>query len=122
MSIKSRNSLKIDFAAGTAATSNKFEDLIDSTLNKNEDSLLNGPIGLTGTNGLIGPSGSTFYNGLVGPDTEEHQLGLWLSLGASAPVGPTAEGIVGNVIVSEDSMYICYETNSWLKIAGSTAF
>lgn len=122
MSIKTRNLLKNDFASGTAATQNKFEDLIDSTLNKNEDSVLMGPIGLTGTNGLIGPSGSTFYNGLIGPDTEEHQLGLWLSVGASAPEGPTAIGVLGNVIVSEDAMYVCYSTNNWLKIVGSTSF
>lgn len=134
MAIKNRTQLKSEFVSGTAATASKFEDLFDSHFNKYEDSVLNGPVGMTGTNGLIGPEGSTFFNGLIGPDGDtfyngligpegsEFYTGLWIDGMASVPEGHTANGVFGQVVVSGTSIYICYSTNTWMKLQGSTAF
>lgn len=122
MSIKNRNTLKSEFVSGTAATSSKFDDIFDSHFNKYEDSVLAGPLGLTGTNGLVGPKGATFYNGLIGPDGATSYKGLWLDLDSAVPTGYTATGSIGQVIISENEMYICTSTNNWVKFIGSTGF
>lgn len=133
MSIISRNSLKAEFVSGTAATQSKFEDVFDSHYNRYEDSVLLGPVGVTGQygllgptgpttfNGLLGPEGATFYNGLLGPAGSTSYTGLWISTGAT-PSGPTASGSTGNVIFDNQYMYICTQTNTWLRITGATSF
>jgi hypothetical protein len=134
MSIKNRNTLKAEFVSGTAATSSKFDDIFDSHFNKYEDSVLAGPLGLTGTNGLVGPAGATFYNGLVGPagatfytgligpGGATSYIGLWLDSTSAIPAGYTANGATGQVIIGGTAMYICTSTNNWLKFIGSTGF
>ena len=134
MAIQNRTQLKSNFISGTAATASKFDDIFDSHFNKYDDSVLAGPVGQTGTNGLVGPSGSTFYNGLVGPSGSTfynglkgpagatHFLGLWLDSVSAAPVGPTATGSTGQIVVSGTSVYICYSTNTWIKLSGLTTF
>jgi len=97
MSIKGRTDLKSEFEHGKAATAEKFEDLIDSSFNRYEDSILAGPIGMTGT------------------------LGLWLSE-SIAPTGSTSTGTPGEFIVSGTAVYICHALNSWIKISGETQF
>lgn len=97
MAIKARIDLKSDFENGKQATAEKFKDLIDSSYNVYEDSLLQGPLGMTG------------------------KTGLWLS-GPTAPTGPTSNGIQGEVIVDGSEIYICYQTNSWIKITGDVNF
>jgi hypothetical protein len=98
--IKTLNQLKSLFSTGNQATEDSFEDLIDSYYGKAEDSILIGPLGLTGTYGLIGPSGGTYlgllgpsgeihYNGLLGPEGEEHFYGL------IGPIGGTYLGLIG---------------------------
>ena len=131
MAIKNRTQLKGQFVAGTAATASKFDDLFDSHFNKFEDSVLAGPEGLTGTNGLVGPSGSTFYNGLIGPNGDTfynglkgpigstHYTGLWLS-DAAVPEGSTASGATGEVVIGGTAVYICTSLDSWIKLSGET--
>lgn len=134
MAIKNRTQLKSSFVSGTAATATKFDDIFDSHFNKYEDSVLSGPSGLTGNNGILGPSGSTFFNGMIGPSGNifhngiigpagsTHYYGFWLDGMASVPYGPTANGVFGQIIVSGTSIYICYSTNNWIKVAGNTSF
>lgn len=134
MAIQNRTQLKSNFVSGTAATASKFDDIFDSHFNKYDDSVLAGPIGQTGTNGLIGPSGNTFYNGLIGPSGSTfykgllgpigstHYSGLWIDDTASIPAGSTATGSTGQIVVSGTSVYICYSTNNWIKLQGLTAF
>ena len=134
MAIKNRTQLKSEFVSGTAATAAKFDDLFDSQFNKSDDSVLSGPVGLTGTNGLvgpsgatfynglIGPSGSTFYNGLVGPSGAISYEGLWLDTVSSAPTANNSAGGTGQVIISNGFLYICESTNTWLRITGATSF
>ena len=122
MAIKNRTQLKSEFVSGTAATSSKFDDIFDSHFNKYEDSVLAGPSGLTGTNGLVGPSGATFYNGIIGPAGATFYNGLWLDSVSAAPVGPTSTGVSGQIVVSGTSIYICYSTNNWIKVAGAISF
>lgn len=134
MSIKNRSTLKSQFVAGTAATSAKFDDVFDSHFNKAEDSVLAGPAGVTGSNGLLGPAGATFYNGLLGPAGatfnngllgpagETFYTGLWLSPGVTSVAGPTATGATGQVVVSGTSVYICISTNNWIRLTGATSF
>ena len=133
MAIKNRTQLKSNFVSGTAATASKFDDIFDSHFNRYDDSVLAGPIGQTGTNGLVGPSGSTFYNGLVGPtgDTfykgllgpigSTHYTGLWFDPNTPAPIAATAAGSTGQVVISGTSLYICQSLNSWIKIT-TTSF
>lgn len=97
MSINTRESLKSNFEKGKRATQEKFEDLIDSSFNKIEDSLLLGPAGATG------------------------KIGLWLS-DSDAPIGPTANGEKGEVVVSDSFLYLCHEQNNWIKISGDSQF
>jgi hypothetical protein len=134
MAIKNRTQLKAEFVSGTAATAAKFEDIFDSHFNKYEDSVLAGPIGETGTNGLVGPSGSTFYNGLLGPEGATfykgllgpegatYFIGLWLDTVSSGPSGSTSSGSTGQVIIADEFVYICRSENNWIRITGSTSF
>lgn len=120
MAIKTRNTLKGLFAAGTAATQSKFDDLFDSHFNKGEDSILNGPVGLTGQNGLLGPSGATFYNGLLGPSGATFQTGLWLRTGVTGPTASYSAGTTGEVILDGTAAYI-HTGTVWFKITGATS-
>ena len=108
MSIKTRNTLKSEFIAGTAATQSKFDDLFESHYNKGEDSVLLGPVGVTGIKGLLGPTGTTSYTG------------LWLDLASSAPGSSAASGSTGQVILSGSNVYI-HTGNVWFKITGATS-
>jgi len=108
MSIKSRNELKTQFVSGTAATQDKFNDIFDSSYNRNDDSVLQGPIGQTATNGLVGPAGPTHYTG------------LWIdALAPTGPTGATASGATGQVIFEGSAMYICTGLNTWTKFTQS---
>ena len=134
MSSKSRINLKTEFVSGTAATQTKFEDLIDSSFNTYEDSVLLGPTGQTGTNGLVGPSGVTSYNGLIGPSGpgfdngllgptgSVHYLGLWLDLSGPIPATSGATGSTGQVVISGTSVYVCNSINSWILIGATATF
>ena len=122
MSSKSRINLKTAFVSGTAATQSKFEDLIDSSYNTYQDSVLLGPSGQTGTNGLVGPAGVTSYNGVKGPDGATHYLGLWLDLSGSTPGSSAATGSTGQVVISGSSIYVCKSINSWILIGATSTF
>lgn len=95
--MENRQNLKELFSNGTRATQEKFESFIDSTFNKEDDSILEGPMGMTG------------------------QIGLWIS-NEAVPFGPTSEGIKGQVIISGTAMYICHEENTWIKTLVETQF
>jgi hypothetical protein len=111
MSIKSRNDLKAEFVAGTAATESKFNDVFDSHYNKYEDSVLLGPIGQTGQNGLLGPTGPVFYNG------------LWYEYigGSSGPSGATDSGKPGQIFANEDGLWVCIEPDNWIFLSATVA-
>lgn len=121
MSVKNRNTLKSAFSNGLMATEDNFADLIDSPYNRAEDSVLMGPVGITGTFGLIGPTGGT-YNGLKGPSGATHYTGLFLS-NSTAPTGPGSTGIAGEIIfVSTGATPYAYIHNgiSWFRLVGAT--
>jgi hypothetical protein len=126
MSQKSRINLKEDFSSGSFITEDKFADLIDSSFNTNDDSVLYGPLGLTGTNGLVGPAGATHYNGLVGPDGATHYIGLWMDFLSPAPTGPSSIGEPGQTIYvdgpSGPYLYICINENTWIKVSVEDTF
>jgi hypothetical protein len=105
MSILSRNSLKAEFISGTAATSSKFGDIIDSSYNKNDDSLVLGPTGMTGVYGLLGPTGGTYMGMYVSP----YYAGF---TGSSGQTGQT-------IFISAD-MYVFSGVN-WIKFGGTSA-
>jgi len=111
MSILNRTTLKSLFVSGTAANQSKFEDVFDSHYNINEDSLLQGPLGLTGSYGVLGPAGGTHH-------------GLWISTGA-APGSSAAAGSTGQVVVaitgSTGAMYI-HNGSQWFKFSGLSDF
>lgn len=109
MSIKTRNTLKGLFASGTAATQSKFDDLFDSHLNKAEDSVLMGPVGVTGSKGLLGPQGATSY------------VGLWLDSESSAPGSSAATGSTGQLIVDLPYVYV-HTGNMWIRIGATSSF
>ena len=122
MSQKSKLSLKSEFVSGTAATSAKFEDLIDSAYNKVDDSILYGPLGTTGKYGLLGPTGGT-YNGLIGPAGTDFFVGLFV--GNSTPTGPTSSGATGQVsIVIGTTVSFLYVHNGtvWTRFVGATSW
>lgn len=122
MSQKTKLSLKSEFVSGTAATSAKFEDLIDSAYNKVDDSILYGPLGTTGKYGLLGPTGGT-YNGLIGPSGTDFFVGLFL--GNSTPTGPTSTGSTGQIAVtigaSAAFLYV-HNGTAWTRFIGATAW
>jgi hypothetical protein len=123
MSILSRNALKSEFTSGTAATSSKFEDVFDSTYNLKDDSVLLGPVGITGSYGILGPDGGT-YNGLIGPTGSTFFNGLWMSSGStpgsSASAGKTGETII-KIIGPSANVYI-HNGTQWIKIEGISSF
>lgn len=122
MSIKNRNTLKAEFTSGLAATQEKFENVIDSSYNREEDSVLMGPTGITGTFGLIGPIGGT-HNGVKGPAGSTHYIGLFLSTLGTAPTGPVSSGMTGEVFLGASGStayaYIHDGTN-WIRFIGET--
>jgi hypothetical protein len=135
MSILSRNALKSEFISGTAATESKFNDLFDSSFNRNDDSLLLGPTGITGAygllgptggtfNGLLGPIGATFYEGLKGPQTGTFPFGLWVST-ASIPGTTSSAGVTGQTIFQivgvTANMYV-HTGSQWIKFSGNSSF
>jgi hypothetical protein len=135
MSIISRNSLKSKFVSGTAATQSKFDDLFDSSYNKTDDSILLGPVGITGLygalgptggtfNSMIGPSGATFYEGLKGPQTGTFPFGLWVST-ASVPGATSSAGVTGQTIFqisgATANMYV-HTGSQWIKFSGDSSF
>lgn len=134
MALKNRSTLKGEFSAGNQATEEKFGNLIDSSYNKQDDSVLMGPVGITGSygllgptggtyRGLLGPSGSTSVYGLLGPTGSTSYYGLFISQG-STPAGPTAPGTLGEVFISlgaSPAMYV-YNGTYWVKFAGSTSW
>lgn len=112
MAIISRNALKTEFQNGNQATEAYFEDLIDSSYNRNEDSLLLGPLGLTGKYGLLGPTGGT-------------TIGMYISNG-SVPTGPTSSGSTGQVVLGSTGtsgayIYI-HNGTQWFRFEGLRLF
>jgi len=71
MANKTRTQLTTQFGTGQQASASKFEDMIDSAYNRADDSILAGPLGMTGT------------------------IGLWIS--ATAPTGSISTGVTGQV-------------------------
>ena len=120
MSIKNRNTLKNLFLNGSMATEDNFADMIDSPYNRAEDSVLMGPLGVTGTYGLIGPTGGT-YNGVKGPAGSTHFYGLFLSTSATAPMSPKSAGITGEVYfdtTGATAYTFIYDGSVWIRIVG----
>lgn len=123
MAIENRSTLKTEFSAGTAATETKFANLIDSSYNKYEDSVMFGPAGITGKFGLLGPTGGT-YNGILGPSGSTFFRGLFLSSSTTGPTSTTDPGATGEVILvigATPAMYVCNGTN-WFRFAGATSW
>jgi hypothetical protein len=122
MSVKNRNNLKSEFANGLMATEEKFANMIDSSYNRAEDSVLMGPAGITGTFGLIGPSGGT-HNGLIGPAGSTHYTGLFLSRSITAPTGPLSSGMTGEVFIEttgSTTYAFIHDGIKWFRIVGAT--
>lgn len=111
MSIISRNAIKSKFETGKQATQANFEDLIDSSYNRSDDSVLLGPIGITGSYGLLGPTGGT-------------HIGLHL-IGGSGPTGSTSLGSTGQVYIGSSgptaNLFI-HNGTQWFKFVGSISF
>jgi hypothetical protein len=110
--MSSRSDLKNSFSTGNQATPAIFANLIDSTYNTTEDSLLLGPVGYTGSYGLIGPIGGTY-------------VGLFISSKTENPT-PSSPGILGETFFSVNGPtaygYFCIGTDTWIRLPGSTAF
>ena len=112
MSVINRNNLKAEFQEGNMATQEYFQDLIDSSYNRAEDSLLMGPLGMTGKYGLIGPTGGT-------------ALGLYI-INMATPVAPTASGSTGMVVIKNHGstgayMYV-HNGTQWYRFEGLSTF
>jgi hypothetical protein len=110
MSIINRNSLKGEFQTGNSVTEEKFANLIDSAYNRAEDSLLLGPLGVTGKWGLLGPTGGT-------------TIGMYLI--NSGPTGPTSIGSTGQVFVGasgSDANLFIHNGSQWFKFTGLSDF
>lgn len=90
---QNRQDLKLGFTGGTSASSTKFGNLIDSFYNVDEDSVLVGPSGQTGANGLW------FYN-----------------IGAT-PGGLTAPGVLGQFAIDPEGAWVCIGNGAWIQIA-----
>ena len=124
MSVINRTSLKAEFATGNRATSSYFEDLIDSAFNKAEDSVILGPVGITGKSGLIGPTGST-HNGLIGPSGATFYTGFYLI--GTTPGATNSPGSIGQVAFNNNvgstsvDMYI-HNGSQWFKFSGTNTF
>jgi hypothetical protein len=124
MSVKNRNTLKAEFSNGMMATEEKFENMIDSPYSRAEDSVLMGPVGITGKYGLIGPTGGT-YNGLRGPAGSTHYVGMFLSTSTTAPTGPGSTGTAGEIYFQTTGTtayaYI-HNGTSWFRVTGATTW
>jgi hypothetical protein len=102
MSIKTRTQLVAQTATGQQASASKFEDMIDSAYNKAEDSILAGPIGLTGS------------------------IGLWVS--ATAPTSKNSSGSTGQIAfgltgATGATSYMFVHTGSqWVRSQVETTF
>jgi len=112
MAIIRRNNLKAEFQDGNMATQAYFEDFIDSAYNRAEDSVLMGPLGLTGKYGLLGPTGGT-------------TIGMYIS-NSAAPASSTSPGLTGQVILkstgaSAVNMYI-HNGAQWFMFEGLRTF
>lgn len=92
MSILSRNALKAEFISGTAATSDKFANVFDSTFNLNDDSLLIGPTGITGS------------------------YGLWFNIIGATPISLSSTGSTGQIAASSEGFWVCIEQDSWVFV------
>jgi hypothetical protein len=109
MSVINRNNLKAEFQDGNMATEGYFADLIDSSYNRAEDSILMGPLGLTGKFGLLGPTGGTTYG--------MHIISGPIPLSPTA-AGSTAQVVLKSVGASGAEMYI-HNGNQWFYISSS---
>lgn len=101
MSIKTRTQLTAQTATGQPATAAKFEDMIDSAYNKADDSILAGPLGITGS------------------------IGLWIS--ATAPTAFNSSGVTGQVAFgitgAGATSYLYVHTGSrWVRSIVETTF
>lgn len=101
MSIKTRTQLTAQTVTGQPATAAKFEDMIDSAYNKADDSILAGPLGMTGT------------------------IGLWIS--ATAPTASTSTGVTGQVAfgitgAGATSYMYAYTGSQWVRSIIETTF
>jgi hypothetical protein len=93
MSQLNRQDLKLGFTAGTQATSAKFGDFIDSAYNRTDDSVLAGPSGQTGANGL------------------------WFNNIGATPATLTSAGTTGQFAADESGAWICIGINKWIRLA-----
>lgn len=69
MAKQTRSALQSMFVSGTAATEQKFEDLLDSFHSVRDDSVIMGPSGVTGLSGMFiisGASAPTSWDGSTG--------------------------------------------------------
>ena len=93
MSQSNRLDLKIGFTGGTMATATKFANLIDSFYNIQDDSVLAGPLGHTGSSGL------------------------WFDNIGATPAGLTAPGITGQFAIDPQGAWVCIGSGYWIQIA-----
>jgi hypothetical protein len=115
MSIYNRNALKAEFQTGNQATQASFADMIDSAYNKYEDSVLLGPIGVTGSYGLLGPTGGTF----IGTYIISTVPGSTNSPGATGQIA--FQNNVGGTGSTGVNMYI-HNGSQWFKFSGTNTF
>ena len=112
MSVINRNSLKAEFQEGSMATEAYFADFIDSTYNRAEDSVLMGPLGMTGKYGLLGPTGGT-------------TIGMYI-VNATQPASSSAAGSTGEVIIKHvgtTGAYMYVHTGTqWYRFEGLRTF
>lgn len=98
--IKSVNDLKDIFSTGNQANETAFGDLFDSSYNKSDDSILIGPVGLTGS------------------------IGLYLSeKGATEITSPSVTGTTGETVIFPDGgntvyLYI-HNGTQWMRFSGT---
>ncbi len=114
MSIVNKTALKAEFSTGNRATAEYFADLIDSSYNKADDSVLLGPIGSTGKYGLLGPTGGT-HIGLHMVSTipgATNSTGSTGQIAIENGVGPGSTGV---------NLYI-HNGSQWLKFSGTNSF
>jgi hypothetical protein len=69
-------------------------------------SSVRGPTGPMGPFGPVGPSGPSGPRGIPG-----------LVKTTTVPTSSTSTGVVGTFAISENYMYLCVDTNSWVKLA-----
>lgn len=111
MSIQKRNNLKAEFQDGNMATQEYFEDMIDSAYNRADDSLLYGPLGMTGKYGLLGPTGGTY----IGAYTIVTPPIAYNSAGSTGQIAFRNTGSTGV------DMFI-HNGTQWFKFSGTRTF